>query len=396
MKFGWRDYRQPISWSTTNWINWKKLRRLNEALWVYFIVVTIHLVFSYYFVSKRVAPFNLIEIRKEPGKLYIFHLQFVGVNLKYSQINTCRDAIATMDFGAWSNMLALCVVNGCFAVVGIFLNSLVILCFWKSAQLRKKLCYFMIFVLACSDLIVVTIIHPLLLSCTIFWFTKHGVIIRFIFDPFFGFSMFTLLTMNLERYWAVRHPYFHQRSITKRRLLGLLLVFWGFVLIVSILSHRKVFRGDMLGLTILGVIFLLILYINYQMFVTVRAIRQNDALVLRHSSDRGQNASSRTGNSESRGVPDLKNASTCFWAILCFFVCSFPVLVHNGIRYAQKETFNDDVRMPFLLWAQTFLSLNSTFNCVIFFYRTKALRCEGKKLLRRCGFFVEDVSATSV
>lgn len=225
-----------------------------------------------------------------------------------------------MDFGTWANMLALCVVNGFFALAGIFLNSLVILSFWKSTQLRKKLCYFMILVLACSDLVVVSIIHPLLLSFAILWFTRH-FIIRFIFDPFFGFSMFTLLTMNLERYWAVRHPYFHQRSITKRRLIGLLLIFWSFVVIVSILSHKKVVPGEIPGLTILGAIFLLILYINYQMMVTVRAIRQNDALIMRYYSNE-HSLSTETRNYEGRGMAaDTKNASTCFLAIVCFFVC---------------------------------------------------------------------------
>jgi hypothetical protein len=301
-----------------------------------------------------------------------------------------------MDFGTWANMLALCVVNGFFALAGIFLNSLVILSFWKSTQLRKKLCYFMILVLACSDLVVVSIIHPLLLSFAILWFTRH-FIIRFIFDPFFGFSMFTLLTMNLERYWAVRHPYFHQRSITKRRLIGLLLIFWSFVVIVSILSHKKVVPGEIPGLTILGAIFLLILYINYQMMVTVRAIRQNDALIMRYYSNEHDSLSTETRNYEGRGMAaDTKNASTCFLAIVCFFVCSCPVLVHNGIWYARKDTFSDEIRMPFLLWAQTFLSMNSTFNCVIFFYKTTALRCEGKKLLRRCGLLVENTNEASV
>jgi hypothetical protein len=300
-----------------------------------------------------------------------------------------------MDFGTWANMLALCVVNGFFALAGIFLNSLVILSFWKSTQLRKKLCYFMILVLACSDLVVVSIIHPLLLSFAILWFTRH-FIIRFIFDPFFGFSMFTLLTMNLERYWAVRHPYFHQRSITKRRLIGLLLIFWSFVVIVSILSHQKVVPGEIPGLTILGAIFLLILYINYQMMVTVRAIRQNDALIMRYYSNEHDSLSTETRNYEGRGIADTKNASTCFLAIVCFFVCSCPVLVHNGIWYARKDTFSDEIRMPLLLWAQTFLSMNSTFNCVIFFYKTTALRCEGKKLLRRCGLLVENTNEASV
>ena len=301
-----------------------------------------------------------------------------------------------MDAVTWTNMLALCIVNGAFAVAGIFLNTLVILSFLKSAQLRRKICYFLILVLACSDLIVVSIIHPLLAFFTVLWFTRNSIV-PFIFDPFFGFSMFTLLTMNLERYWAVKHPYFHQRSITKRRLLGLLLVFWSFVLTVSILSHQKVVPGEIPGLTILGVIFLLILYINYQMLATVHAIRQNDALAMPYHASEAQTLGSETENHGRPVTVDLKNTSTCFLAIVCFFVCSLPVLVHNGIWYARKESFTEEARMPFLLWAQTFLSMNSTFNCVIFFYKTSALWREGKKLLGRGRVVVEHINtATSV
>ncbi|XP_028417502.1 adrenocorticotropic hormone receptor-like [Dendronephthya gigantea] len=296
-----------------------------------------------------------------------------------------------MDTGKWLNMLALCIVNGCFAVAGIILNSLVILSFWKSTQLRKKLCYFLIFVLACSDLVVVTIIHPLLFFSTIFWYTR-GSIIPFIFDPFFGFSMFTLLTMNLERYWAVRHPYFHQRSITKRRLLGLLLIFWSFVVMISVLSHKKIIPRDIPGLAILGVIFLLILYINYQMMATVHAIRQSDALVVRYHTNERQDLNIEIATGENRGNADIKGASTCCIAILCFFVCSFPVLLHNGLWYARKEALSPEIRMPFLLWAETFLSMNSTFNCVIFFYKTTALRREGKKMLGQCCLIVGNVN----
>ena len=61
----------------------------------------------------------------------------------------------------------LCIINIIFMVAGIFLNSVVIISLWRSSQLRKKLCYFMILVLSCFDLAVVTITHPLLIASTI-------------------------------------------------------------------------------------------------------------------------------------------------------------------------------------------------------------------------------------
>ena len=44
---------------------------------------------------------------------------------------------------------------------GICLNCLVILSFWRSRQLAKKLCYFTVMILSCCDVIVVLTSHPL-------------------------------------------------------------------------------------------------------------------------------------------------------------------------------------------------------------------------------------------
>ena len=64
---------------------------------------------------------------------------------------------------------SICHINIIFMVAGIFLNSVVIISLWRSSQLRKKLCYFMILVLSCFDLAVVTITHPLLIVSTIYF-----------------------------------------------------------------------------------------------------------------------------------------------------------------------------------------------------------------------------------
>ena len=62
-------------------------------------------------------------------------------------------------------------VNVFFFFSGICLNSLVILSFWRSVQLRKKLCYFMIMVLSCCDLLSVLTNNPLMTLITMSWLT---------------------------------------------------------------------------------------------------------------------------------------------------------------------------------------------------------------------------------
>ena len=68
------------------------------------------------------------------------------------------------------SLICLCVVNGFFTLAGIFLNSVVIISLWKSSQLRRKTCYFMILVLSCFDLGVVMVGHPtIMLVAIISW-----------------------------------------------------------------------------------------------------------------------------------------------------------------------------------------------------------------------------------
>ena len=62
------------------------------------------------------------------------------------------------------NASFLCLFNVALMIAGIFFNSVVIISLWRSSQLRKKLCYFMILVLSCFDLAVVAILHPFHIS----------------------------------------------------------------------------------------------------------------------------------------------------------------------------------------------------------------------------------------
>ena len=118
----------------------------------------------------------------------------------------------------------LCVINKIFMVAGIFLNSVVIISLWRSPQLRKQLCYFMILVLSCFDLAVVTITHPIFIVSTIYF--SQGEIDEIREDTrksicfaVYGSSLFALLTLNVERFLALTRPFFHQASVTKTRLL---------------------------------------------------------------------------------------------------------------------------------------------------------------------------------
>ena len=120
------------------------------------------------------------------------------------------------------NLIFIFAVNIFFFFSGICLNSLVILSFWRSVQLRKKLCYFMIMVLSCCDLLTVLTNNPLMALISMSWLTgkldgnarwPHISLRSTII--FLDFSFFALLVMNFDRYLATSYPIFHRTSVTK-------------------------------------------------------------------------------------------------------------------------------------------------------------------------------------
>ena len=77
-----------------------------------------------------------------------------------------------MSPSALIHAILLCLLNASFLVAGIILNSVVIISLRRSSKLRKKLCYFMIFILSRFDLAAVIIVQPVLTA------KNHFLILR--------------------------------------------------------------------------------------------------------------------------------------------------------------------------------------------------------------------------
>ena len=280
------------------------------------------------------------------------------------------------------NALFLCLLNVSLMVAGIFLNSVVIISLWRSSQHRKKLCYFTILFLSCFDLAEVTITHSALILSTILWFMHiyyEEMKYTFVYTGilFGGFSMFALLTLTIERFLALTYPFFHQTAVTKRRLI----VFqtFGMIILVALSPFNVIFYGHKLSymlitVFILSLLFLLI-YLNYKMFIIAKS---------KHKEGRIGPTSTATSSHQQRKRRKLnfKNISTCSLAVACFSVSSFPKIIFCVWRFTSKSPFYDRQVMLFTLWSCTFLAMNSTFNCLIFFWKNSILRREGMKVVK--------------
>ena len=272
------------------------------------------------------------------------------------------------------NLIFIFALSVFFFFSGICLNSLVILSIWRSVQLRKKLCYFMIMVLSCCDLLAVMTNSPLVALIVPLWLTgKLDVNARWAHislnatSMFPAFSLYALLVMNFERYLATSYPIFHRTSVTKGRLLTLLAIL---IMVEAILRAMSV-NDFVISYQVHGVIFCILFipamfFINYKLFLVVRKSQRNDRI-----------------SSEVKKTFSLKNISSCLLAVACVVVLSIPISVYIGLRISSTEaTYILNNANLAALWGKTTALMNCTFNCLIFYWKNKVLRTEGLKVLK--------------
>ena len=282
-----------------------------------------------------------------------------------------------MELFHFINLIFIFALNVSFFFSGVCLNSLVIFTLWRSTQLRKKLCYFTIMVLSCCDLLVVVTIHPLTaltamlcLTAKLDGYTGWAVISTRFSIVFVGFSSLALLVMNFDRYLATYYPIFHRTSVTKGRLLTLLAILISVDLTLALMSvNNFVISFQVHVLIFIILVFPPVVFINYKLFTIARKSRRNNGIP-----------------PEMKKTFSLKNISSCLLAVACLVVLSIPVFVYIALSMTSKHetttmSMCDNVEVAGL-WAATIGAMNSTFNCLIFFWKNNILRTEGMKVIK--------------
>ena len=271
-----------------------------------------------------------------------------------------------MDLSVYIQLICLCVVNIAFTLSGSVLNALVIASFWQSSQLRKRLCYFMIMVLSCSDFIAVITNHSGILLYLVFWLredyqslAKAKMYLEYSIT-FLASSLLILLVMNFERYLGTHFPLFHHTSVTKRRILiilALLLIPQTTVFLIS--RNDLVISGSLCSKATAALVFLPSLFLNFKLFkISRKALRQKN-----------------------KPTKSLKGVSSCLLAVACLVVLLIPTLAYSVISSITENKQDLNRRLAFT-WTSTTFAMNGTFNSLIFFWKNKVLRTEGKKILK--------------
>ena len=268
------------------------------------------------------------------------------------------------------------VVNIVLAVAGTILNSFVLFIFWKSPKLRSKLFSFAIMLLCSIDLGVGTVVNPLfvLKSITILYSPKclYIVAYKMAIFVFSGISACTLFIINIERYFAIIHPILHRIHFSKRRFLLTWVLFW-FLAVVGVVCRVYIpFFEVVIPVTLCITVFTS-LFTYVAIYVVARKkMKRNDEESRKHFM---------------AFLRELKMAKTYVLVVsLCFF-CYLPTVVVFGIIFANIVN-NADKTLDSVVnafdWTDTLASMNSTLNCLIFFWGNRELRKECSKILKKC------------
>jgi hypothetical protein len=173
--------------------------------------------------------------------------------------------------------------------------------------------------------------------------------------------------MNFDRYLATYYPIFHRTSVTKGRLLTLLAILIIVGLTLALMNVNELISYYVLVLILGMILFPPMLFINYKLFTIARKSRRNNGI-----------------SPEMKKSFSLKNISICLLAVACLAVLySIPLFVYIGVRITSKDVFTLDNANIAVLWSDTLVPMNSTFNCLIFYWKNKILRMEGMKILKK-------------
>ena len=275
--------------------------------------------------------------------------------------------IVRMKLNIYIQLIFVCIVNVIFTLAGAILNSLVILSFWKSAVLKKKMCYFTIMILSCFDLLAAITNHPVQVVYSVVWLTENYVLLTRmsaylrLANMFIAFSLLTILVMSIERYIATAHPLFHRTSVNQARLLILLSSFiFCDVIMYAISFNDRVITFPTYHIIFYSIFSPLLIFVNYKLFKNVVRARQSNAM-------------------RPKTNAKVNNIHSCLLVVCCYLIFSTPGFVYSSLGFMEQPTStNAEISW---VWGSTVAAMNSTFNCLIFFWRNNVLRQEAKKIL---------------
>ncbi|XP_065061284.1 trace amine-associated receptor 4-like [Rhopilema esculentum] len=283
------------------------------------------------------------------------------------------------------NLIIFLILDGIVTILTLVGNGIFIFTLAKKKSLQTP-SNILLGALSISDFLVALIPQPLAIStCILRLFDANYITVQYIklIGSYFciTLSLLYLVSVSVDRYVAICHPYLYMRHATcKRYIWGSIFLFiFGIVFQCIKLIVIRHFAID--GLPILIITATVIAFCNVRIaFVIRKHSRQIFQTDTRFEGDERQQ--SRTANL------DRNKAYVTAMLVICFILCYLPIYVYKlllSIDYLNVKERWKSQEFSINLWSEFAVYLNSFINPVIYYGRMSLFRrvaremlCEGK------------------
>ena len=259
-------------------------------------------------------------------------------------------------------------------IAAIFLNACAVMTIWKTPGLREKLSDFTIMMQSTIDMWHGVLTMPVTTYLMLSESTGTGscwvtYICKTLSTFIILFSFTTFSALNHERYMGVCHPIIHRTQLRKGHLLK-------FVVVVCLLqgcAPASMLYNNQIPRFVIG--FFCLLFLAHTVFVYVKIVRAIQLKARARENQQGAKGKRKLV----QYLQEIKATKTCFLIVICCILCYLPAAIafSNALKI-------DSIIKTLLLrrGCVVLLSLKSSLNSIILFWKNKKMRVHAKKLLK--------------
>ena len=270
-------------------------------------------------------------------------------------------------------LVANCVLNSFLSYTTIILNIVTIHAIRKTALLPKPL-RTLLLSLAASDVGVGLLAQPLYISslvCSlkrkrIDCISDEGLLAVIIF--FCTSSLFSVVTISLDRFLAVHLHLRYQELVTHKRVLAAVISIWLLSAIISSSVFWNPLRVNLrvIELVVVTVCLILVVIVYWRIYIVLKRHKnQIQSLQIQEVQQGVQNGDL------SNFLKLRKSALGTFYVCILFFICYLPFYILSFIRLAYPLSLISFYEAS--LYTTTLFFLNSSLNPVIYCWKMRPI-----------------------
>lgn len=312
-----------------------------------------------------------------------------GKNTSGNQLCSLLKQVQTGNDITFTDFRALCAflssLNALFAVVAILGNTVVFAVFYRSELLRTPSNLILLSLSLC-DFLVGLVTQPLFAAETALVAANSSVAclfkdlyVIFLF-AFSSSSMVHVCLISAERFVAIFYPFKHQRFVTKKRVVGFVVLFWISWILLTVFTRRE-HGGGLIGYSRMGFVIFsasLVLVINLRLWIEARKHSRRIQNALPHATLSITSEGSRESQAIAKAARDSKAAKTIFLIAGILISCNLPLIA----TFSARKFYDVRGRVVTVLWfaSNTIVLLPAILNPVIYCWRRRDIRISVKRM----------------